>query len=335
MAPEQVECPSAVGPQADIFALGIMIYEMLSGKVPYAWPESAELDYAGVFALTRAKGSLPVPVTTFRQDLSLACDTLIARCLVHDLEYRYPNVRQLAQDIAELDAEGPALFRSLWPGYVAQPDDFTVRNPDLFRAPHTGSATGPNEGAAGLPTPVAAPFEAARAASAGPVASLGGSVAVGEVDKPSFVARPGAKLGAIGLGVAVVATAGVLGLTRAVQGPAVSPARVPASSGYQASRPATNAQATIDAGIVEPASRVLVAPAPGPRGTALEPAAPSPSPAEPKADESSDASTDRKRRSGGGRDWRRRPAAETTGRTGEAKPAAPRKPLSPDGVPGL
>jgi serine/threonine protein kinase len=341
MAPEQVECPSIVGAQADIFALGVILYEMLTGRVPYAWPESADSDAAAMLALTLAKRSLPIPATSFRPDLHPSCDTVIARCLFHDLEYRYPNVRLPAIHVAELDPEGAALFRALWPGYAAEADDFTVRNPDLFRAPKPSSEPAASVGSTSNDGAVRSP-------SAVPLVSLGGSpsAAVGEVARPSRVSRPTAKLGAIALGAAAIAAGAILVVTRAADSADGARSRRPAAAGYAPAAAAEDRAMVADAGVVVavPPVRPLApsgAPTDSKRALRSSEATPDVSqaeairgPKEPSAEPSEDV---RQPERGRVAEPRRRRSSES-GRTRSESdhiPKAPKKPLDPNDVPGL
>jgi eukaryotic-like serine/threonine-protein kinase len=88
MSPEQLR-GEAVGPASDIFAVGVVLYEMVCGKRPFEGANMAE-SMAAVFArdppeLTSASGPLPP-----------ALEPLVRRCLEKDVQDRF----QSAQDIA-------------------------------------------------------------------------------------------------------------------------------------------------------------------------------------------------------------------------------------------
>lgn len=100
-APEQL-VGEPVGVAADIYALGAMLHELLTGRRPYA----SEGDTPAAIALAQAKGepppmsSLPtdlpgVPTARLRGDL----DLVVATALRHDPARRYPGADALADDL--------------------------------------------------------------------------------------------------------------------------------------------------------------------------------------------------------------------------------------------
>ena len=77
MSPEQVTGDPNVGPLADIYALGVTVYEMLGGKAPFTGPTAQSVLAAH---LTQEAPSLD----TLRSDLPPALAPLIRRCLAKD-----------------------------------------------------------------------------------------------------------------------------------------------------------------------------------------------------------------------------------------------------------
>ena len=82
MAPELFR--QWVTPQADIYALGIVLHQLLTGKRPFDAKEQASLMYAIM------NGERP-PLTQFRPDLPESLEPLLDRMLARSLEDRFPN----------------------------------------------------------------------------------------------------------------------------------------------------------------------------------------------------------------------------------------------------
>jgi serine/threonine protein kinase len=78
MAPEALMLGTAVDHRADIYAVGVMLYQMLTGKLPQ-----------GVFSLP----SLQVP------GLDPRYDTIIAKAMMEDREERYQSAREMRSDL--------------------------------------------------------------------------------------------------------------------------------------------------------------------------------------------------------------------------------------------
>jgi eukaryotic-like serine/threonine-protein kinase len=156
MAPEQAARPLEVDHRADLFALGALMYELLTGRAAYA-------AYDGFAAIHAAKteGALPPPVTHFRPDLDPRWNAIVCRLLSPDPASRYPNVRMLAQDIAAAMPGGAELFAAVWPDFHLSPDDATVPNdgtvlPSPRLTPPPRSAMTSHAAAAGARPPTAA-----------------------------------------------------------------------------------------------------------------------------------------------------------------------------------
>jgi hypothetical protein len=90
MAPEQIE-GRPVDPQADVWALGVMIYEMIAGKRPFARPRPAEEAAAALL------GACP-KLTAADRRASEELSDLVARCFALD-PARRPTARELAAGI--------------------------------------------------------------------------------------------------------------------------------------------------------------------------------------------------------------------------------------------
>ncbi|HEY3095665.1 MAG TPA: protein kinase [Acidimicrobiia bacterium] len=97
LAPEQVN-GSPVDGRADVYALGLLLYEMLAGKPPFG----GDNDMATAVArLTNA----PEPVGAVRPEVSRALEDVVARSLARDPEYRYQSAQQF-KDALTAGAEG-------------------------------------------------------------------------------------------------------------------------------------------------------------------------------------------------------------------------------------
>ncbi|NJN93432.1 MAG: serine/threonine protein kinase [Anaerolineales bacterium] len=94
MAPEQAMSSAGVVPQSDLYAVGVILYEMFTGRVPF--------DAATPLDVAMLHMSEPPPrPRQFRADLKPALEKVMLNALAKDPRQRYPNGAALAEAVEQ------------------------------------------------------------------------------------------------------------------------------------------------------------------------------------------------------------------------------------------
>jgi len=109
ISPEQYLDPHAVDARADLFSLGIVMFETLIGDWPYTWETKREL-------LGKVmKGDLERHPATRRPDIPPWLDAIVARALAHAREDRFESAAAMKAAL-EQGPEKPGILRRLFGG---------------------------------------------------------------------------------------------------------------------------------------------------------------------------------------------------------------------------
>jgi eukaryotic-like serine/threonine-protein kinase len=97
MSPEQARRPKTVDIRTDVWSLGIVLYEFLSGHTPF--PGDAPLE-----VLTAAVSDPMPSLVAVRPDVPRELEAVIAKCLEKKADDRYQSVAEFAQALAPFAA---------------------------------------------------------------------------------------------------------------------------------------------------------------------------------------------------------------------------------------
>src|SRR4029079_2192460 len=100
LSPEQAK-GAPVDPRSDLYSLGIVLYEMLTGKVPFAGEAPVEI------AMKHLQAT-PEPPSTLRAEVSHDLDAVVMRALAKDPDDRYASAEEMEADLGRV-ARGVAI----------------------------------------------------------------------------------------------------------------------------------------------------------------------------------------------------------------------------------
>jgi len=95
MSPEQAK-GDEVDLRTDLWALGVVIYEMVTGAPPF----SSDYEQAAVYSILNEE---PEPITALRSGVPMALENVVSKCLAKDRKLRYASAADLLVDLERVN----------------------------------------------------------------------------------------------------------------------------------------------------------------------------------------------------------------------------------------
>jgi len=133
MSPEQVNAiPSEVDGRSDVYSLGVLLYELISGRLPYNLERAALHEAARVILVDD-----PAPLSSINRRLRGDVEIIVAKALEKVKQRRYNSADALASDVRRFLRDEPIVARPASPLYQLQ--KFTRRNRTLVSSVTLGT----------------------------------------------------------------------------------------------------------------------------------------------------------------------------------------------------
>jgi serine/threonine-protein kinase len=257
MPPEQLR-GKTLDARTDLFALGVVLYELLSGRKPF----EAENETGMVLAILHEE---PVPITEHRADVPGSVQRIIGRALAKEPNDRYASCRELQMDLERYlrtcDEPVGAIDIARWVARVSSPGVMEPRpTPAVAPAPLATTAASPSRERAQARAE-AAPTEVTPPTGSGP-SQLGDATRTDPLQQTPRSSSLGRwpKVAALGTAALVLALAGhrLLGGTQPKQAPVPAAQQLPpvvkATGSEQAAQSGSGYQPTTQDPVPPPSS---------------------------------------------------------------------------------
>lgn len=95
ISPEQCAGSDKIDERSDIYSLGVIMFEMLAGEVPFAGEKPTDV-------MLRHIEEPPPPLSAFRKDLPAELEPIVLKALAKNPDMRYQNVDEILADLEPL-----------------------------------------------------------------------------------------------------------------------------------------------------------------------------------------------------------------------------------------
>ncbi len=162
LAPEQVRGEEAT-PATDVYALGVVLYQFLTGRLPYEGTTLAEL-------AVRQQSERPLPPSTYNSEVPESLGAAVLRALEGDPARRYASAEELAsglhrglqgEDVTLPDSAGATPTSVIGSETATRRLDQTART-EFRQAPSQTRRPAPRAPQTGVPRPAPAPARRKR-----------------------------------------------------------------------------------------------------------------------------------------------------------------------------
>jgi serine/threonine-protein kinase len=122
MAPEQIDGSVEIDARTDVWALGALLYQILSGKPPFEAKNAFMM-------MTVVLQTDPAPLSRTHPEIPTDLTWIVERCLEKQIDRRYRSARALAEDLERFLGDERVLARPT--GVVYKSRKWLARHPTL------------------------------------------------------------------------------------------------------------------------------------------------------------------------------------------------------------